>query len=320
MPGTTTAAPLSVAHFPRESERSARLRRYLNAYWLRPENALWMTLRSLALLEVELSEPALDLGCGDGLFSFLHAGGELDSDFDVFRSVAHLDRVTRGHADMFDHFDPGYAPRVLRRPARMIDTGADLKPALLRKAETLGLYRNLIEHDSEAPQPFPDAAFATVYCNCAYWIRDLDGLLEELARIVRPRGRVVLQVKLADMAGYTLAAFREHLGAAFLDIIGRGRLACWPSLLSRGEWERRFRAAGLAIVSAAPIATRTHAEVWDVGLRPVAPLLVRMAGGLSPQAGSEITREWVELMFAVGQPLCRHDFDPTTRGGEPAEV
>ena len=51
------------------------LRRFLQAYWLRPENAMWMTIRSMVLSELLLDSPAIDVCCGDGVFSFLHAGG-----------------------------------------------------------------------------------------------------------------------------------------------------------------------------------------------------------------------------------------------------
>ena len=53
------------------------LRRFLQVYWLRPENAFWMTLRSETLADCPIEQPALDIACGDGLFSFLHCGGGL---------------------------------------------------------------------------------------------------------------------------------------------------------------------------------------------------------------------------------------------------
>ena len=62
------------------------LRRYLNIYWLRPENAFWTVLRSLAWRQVAMPSPSIDLSCGDGVFSFVHAGGAFGPSFDVFQS------------------------------------------------------------------------------------------------------------------------------------------------------------------------------------------------------------------------------------------
>ncbi|MCC7291150.1 MAG: methyltransferase domain-containing protein [Phycisphaerales bacterium] len=321
-PPCAAPTPLScaVATSPPAVDRLALLRRFLTAYWLRPENAFWMTLRSLSLSTVEWRGPSIDVSCGDGLFSFLHAGGELDPAFDVFASVGSLDRVTHEHADMFDFAGLQYAPPVTRRPARGIDVGTDLKDAMLAKASALGFYGRLIRHDSNERLPLPDASFETVYCNSAYWVEQIDGFLAELARIAAPSGRVILHVKLDSMRRYTLEPWRAALGENFLRIIGRGRFECWKSLASRLQWERRFQSAGLRIADARAFATPTHSRLWDVGLRPIAPLLTRMAGALTPQTRAAIKRDWVDLFCELLDPMTRVGFDLSETADEPAEM
>ena len=199
------------------------LRRLLQAFWLRPENALWMWLRSEALLQCPLEHPSIDIACGEGVFSFLHCGGAFDPTFDVFTSVGDLDRVRDEHVDMFDCADGDYQPAIVSPPSRpnSIDVGTDLKTTLLAKAAALDLYGCLIQHDNNQPLPIEDDSFQTVYCNAAYWVTNTEGFLVELARITRPRGRIVLQVKLECMRGYTLTPHREVLGDRLLNIIGR---------------------------------------------------------------------------------------------------
>lgn len=297
------------------------LRRYLNLFWLRPENALWTVLRSLAWRRAEMRGPSLDLSCGDGTFSFVHAGGAFGPEFDVFQTVARLDRVTREQADMFDKAaDETYRPTIERRPTWRIDAGTDLKASSLSRAERLDFYGRLIEHDNERPLPFADGEFASVYCNSAKWVRNIDGFLREIGRVTRRGGTIVLHCKLDAIARYTLTPFREQLGERVLRILDRGRLGTWPSLASDAEWRRRFAAAGLELVEATPLATRTHAHLWDVGLRPIAPLLVRMANAITPASRSEIKREWVALFEELLLPLCRADFDLFGEKSEAAEM
>jgi len=49
---------------------------FLNVEWLRPESAFWNAIAAYALqgCRYEVERPALDLGAGNGLFSFTAAG------------------------------------------------------------------------------------------------------------------------------------------------------------------------------------------------------------------------------------------------------
>ncbi len=321
MTAPTAAASPQSTRTDTAAARRDLLRRYLNVFWLRPENAFWTVLRSLAWQREPLRGPALDLSCGDGVFSFIHAGGEFDESFDVFRAVGNLERVTREAADMFDAApDTGFAPRITRRPSATIDIGTDLKATMLRKATALRFYSRLIEHDNNQPLPLPDGHFETIYCNSAKWVRNIAGFLREIRRIARPGATIILHNKLDTIRDYTLTRFEPRLGRPLLELLDRGRLSTWPSLASHPEWERRFEAAGLELRDITPIATRTHAHLWDIGLRPIAPLLVRMTAALDEQTRASIKREWVELFMTILEPICRPELELFGRESEPAEV
>jgi len=309
-PSTTDPAALT----------SEKLRAFLRAFWLRPENAMWMTLRSDALACASTPRYDLDLGCGDGVFSFIHAGGRIDPAFDVFHSVGSAGGNHGQRLDMFDHVDEHYEPIVTGIPDTMIRTGTDLKPTLLAKACRLGVYEELVQQDLNDRLPFPDESFETVYCNMAYWVRNVDGLLAEMRRVTVSGGRVLLHVKLDAIRDCTLTKHGGMLGPKFLDIIGRDRFDSWPTLTDQSTWERRFRQAGLQIEQAIPLATTTHAHLWDVGLRPIAPLLIRMANGLHPAERVSIKSEWVELFHTLAEPLCNRDLDLVADGGPPVEM
>ncbi len=302
------------------SKSAARLRRFLNCYWLRPENAFWMSLRSQALGAHSFEGPAIDLSCGDGVFSFLHAGGDFDCEFDVFQEVGSLDLVRDAFADMFDHTSDYYGPQIVERPNWKIDIGTDLKPNMLLKACALDFYDSLVEHDNNTPMPFENESFKTVHCNSAYWASNIELLMGEIARITQKGGRVLLSVKLDAIREYTQNAHKAILGQRWLDIIGRGRIESWPSLSDDETWKQRFKAAGLEIVSRTPFITRTHAYIWDIGLRPIAPLLVRMANNLTPETRREIKLDWIDLLEELLAPLNQASFDLCADEAEPAEV
>ena len=139
-------------------------------------------------------------------------------------------------------------------------------------------------------------------------------------RITADDGRVLLQVKLDSVLRYTLERHRDVLGDRFLEIIGRGRAETWPSLTDRATWETRFAAAGLTIERAVPFITRTHAHLWDVGLRPIAPLLIELANNVTPETRARIKRRWVDLFCELCTPFCDAEVDLLPGSAEPAEI
>ena len=78
--------------------------------------------------------------------------------------------------------------------------------------------------------------------------------------------------------------------------------------------------AGLVIPDATPFVTRTYAPIWDVGLRPIAPLSVKMTQALRLDTRSAIEREWVDLFFNLIEPFHDPDLDLFARSDEPVEM
>jgi len=55
---------------------------HLNVNWLRPESALWDAIASAVISRFEFVPPAMDLGCGNGIFSYITACGQFALSFD----------------------------------------------------------------------------------------------------------------------------------------------------------------------------------------------------------------------------------------------
>ena len=63
------------------------LKELLNVYWLRPETALWRALDIETMKDFKVTGRSLDLGCGDGVLSFIRGGGKFDISFDDYQSI-----------------------------------------------------------------------------------------------------------------------------------------------------------------------------------------------------------------------------------------
>ena len=287
-------------------------RQFLSAYWLRPETALWRAIDLQAMSGFDFDQPSLDLGCGDGIFSFIRAGGEFDLRFDATRAAARLDAFF-DKVDVFDTFEGYCPPNPLRPPAYRISCGFDLKENLLKKASALGLYDSLSAGDANSPLPFPDATFASLFSNILYWLREPQSTMYEIARVLMPQGRCCLMLPNPSLRDFTfyhrLYVTTGDARFEFLEKLDRGRIREIRHACSDTDWRQMFARAGLRVLDHHRHLCRTVIQIWDIGLRPLFPVLHKLAARLKGEDLDEIKREWIGILENFLEPLV--ELDPT---------
>src|SRR5581483_10588160 len=153
------------------------------------------------------------------------------------------------------------------------------------------------------PLPFADNEFRTIFSNSVYWIKNLDLHLREIRRVLHPEGQAVLILKTTNVNNYTLDRFAGQLGEDWLKLIERGRKANKPSLRDADGWENELRNAGFEIKSRREQVTWLHAHIWDIGLRPLTPVLCEMANQLGDEKRIEVKRHWLEIWERLLAPF-----------------
>jgi len=99
-----------------------------------------------------------------------------------------------------------------------VEVGFDRSEKELATAARHGAYRELVQGDV-AELPFADASFATVFSNGVLeHVDQLDAALRQIARVLRPGGRLIMTVP-------TMRDELELSGAAALRALGMGALA-----------------------------------------------------------------------------------------------
>jgi len=292
----------------------------LNAFWLRPETALWRAIDIKAMEEFEFASPSLDFGSGDGMFSFIRAGGELSADYDAFKATAGLDKFFED-VDVFDAFDPKLSPLVTKKPDYQIDVAFDHKENLLKKAATLGLYKEYKIGDGNVALPFDNDSFATIFSNIVYWLDAPQSALSELARILKPGGKICLMLPnktLPEFSFFKSLAGDTNPDWAFLSRLDRGRLSDnVKQAKSSEEWESAFSAAGLAVHEHHAHLSKTVIQMWDVGMRPLFPVLMKMVNAIPEDKIAEIKADWVATFKHFLEPISKMD-NVLSQGHEPA--
>jgi SAM-dependent methyltransferase len=285
----------------------SRFDQLLNAYWLRPETALWRYIDIRSMAGFEFTSPSLDFGCGDGMFSFIRSGGEFAPTFDVFKATANLDKFFEQH-DVYDAFDPSISPTVTTHPGYRIDVAFDHKQNLLKKAATLGLYEEFKVGDGNKPLPFKDESFSTIFSNIVYWLDDPARVLMELHRILKPGGRVCLMLPDAALLEFSfynsLYVKTGDQKWAFLEKLDRGRLANDIKQAKSGaQWEKLFDGSGLRVHRHSRHLSKPVVQLWDIGMRPLFPVLMKMIDSIDPEKLPEIKEQWISIFKQFLEPL-----------------
>lgn len=280
-----------------------KFRTLLQLNWLRPERAIMKLFKTVSLEGVVFRSPSLDLSCGDGSLMFVHFGGEFEFEFDDFLNTRAREFKHGKFVDIFDCENDIKAP-IKRKPNFIVDYGTDWKDALLSKAHHLGAHKKMICHDNNVmPLPFETDFFQTVFSNAIYWVDDVEAVLKDIHRILKPGGEVILQLMTPHFLG-TLDRLESVLSPAAIDILDRNRRATMPNAKTHEEWFRLVENSGFSLNrSETMFPTETLIDIWNVGMRPISHLLIQMTEELSPKRRLEIKSEWVDIFYELLFPL-----------------
>jgi SAM-dependent methyltransferase len=298
---------------------STCLQQLLSIHWLRPETALWRVFDCLLTAEVPFTGKSVDLGCGDGTLSYIMAGGKIRN-HDAYNQIAPLDSFNNG-SDIYNKVVDGDAALDIDNDSlrHKYNFGIDHKAGLISKANMLGgFYENTLVRDLNQPLPFSDACFDTAFSNILYWLDDMDCVLTEWRRILAPSGKLHLFVPnhtFKEKAWlYYMAPHAGH--KEYYNFFDRGYNGLIRHAYCSREWETLFEKNGYKVTRHVKYLTDPVMEIWNIGTRPISPLLIEMAAYLPPEKRDQIKEEWVRYFSGFFSPIVTGEFGKTPREGE----
>lgn len=287
------------------------LTQLLEMHWLRPETALWRSFDCLlAGRHASVSGKAVDLGCGDGILSYVMAGGRLEN-YDVFLDVDDLQNYNGG-ADIYNVV-PATQLRFNHSGLRYrYEYGVDHKDGLIAKAGRLGgFYHKTLVQDLNRELPFADNSFDTAFSNILYWLEDLDCVLPEWRRILTDKGKLTLFVPSENFKAKSWLYYTapHQGGRRYLNFFDRGYAQLIHHCYSSAKWSALFETHGFEIRHHQPYLTDPVMEIWNIGTRPIAPLLIGMANRLAPAERVRSKAEWVEYFRKFLTPMIEGELE-----------
>jgi SAM-dependent methyltransferase len=283
---------------------------HLNVSWLRPESGLWDAIASSVISRFDFSPPALDLGCGNGIFSFITAGGNFSLDFDWYRNVD--PQGFWENRDIYDTFCTFDQKWIIRKPRYRIAVGADAKSNLLKQARSLGLYEHTVLFDGNRTLPFQAETFQTVFSNILFWLDSAEHSFAEIWRILRPGGSALICLQDHRFKEHCQSYQWQKLNSEVLRLLNRGRSLSNLWTVSYDDLVNLARKSGFDVAFHTYYLSPLTLKIWDIGLRPLSPLLLKMVGRLTEEDRLSIKSEWLETL----RPFVRELFDLDVHSNE----
>lgn len=281
------------------------IRSHLNVYWLRPESAVWDIIAAKRIGRfLRGKQNILELGIGNGYFSFLMLGGKFKPEFDWFYNVSY--EGFWDNKDIFDH-DSGISGQnfIEKSPETRISFGLDHKQNLLNQAERLGFVDKLVVHDCN--KPILVRSFSTVFSNMLYWLDDPINVIHQIGNVLPKGGELITVFPNRNFFKYC----QSYNGKTeILRLLNRGRSSHIMWCMDLQEFENEIDKSGIFEMS---FSTRylspTIMKAWDIGLRPLSIPLIKMANALSSINRSEIKQEWCDTLQMFLSPLLEDEMN-----------
>ncbi len=285
------------------------LRRYLQVYWLKPFDAVNDAANAWALRQFPWEGPVLEVGGGDGVFSFIMHDGEFlftDDRYD------HSDPDRSG--DIFDVYRRGFSLTTRRCASLSYEAGVDLKWTHVLKAKETKLYRSAIVSHPQF-SPFVDKSFKTIFLYFPHGmiengqILDYSQTLKEIRRIIRSDGSLLMTAVNGIISNsfvcYPLCEFFRRNGfvrlseyfrrldaGRYQEISGFGK--------SRDQWVRLLENSGFKLTDGwsqvSPLAWR----VYDLQTRPLLRPLIRWNRFLQRAHLKKVVKAaWISACFPL---------------------
>ena len=263
---------------------------FLYMTWLRPEDVVCNVVASKLIGEELLeSNNILEIGIGNGCFTFMTLKGRFKKSYDWYYNVD-----TEGfwnNEDIYNNINLWNIQDFIdKSPCKRLKLAIDHKKKLLFQTKQLNFVDDLICMDANETIKF--ANIETVYSNILCWLNNPIKTLQNLEKNLKKGGKVIIVFPNSNFLKY---CYSYKLKSRMWKLINRGRADTIMWYMDIEDFKGKIKMfTHFEIEKCQKYLSKLTLQCWDIGLRPLSPHLIKMANSLPADKRMEIKEEWCE--------------------------
>ena len=252
-----------------------RLWRFFALYFLKPFDAVNDTLTASLLRRLDWSGPVVEIGSGDGVFSYVMHGGSFPLWFDRY-----LLSDTSAKDDIYDYHRAGVIRTGNLPSSPELQVALDRKFSHVQKVAEINFARLPVVTAYEH-LPFADGALEKVFYYIPHGLENEDQAMNEVVRVLRPGARLlVLRYDERFVGAFLCYRLSQklpgRLGAYFARLDGGRYMELTALARSQHAWRKYFEGLGLRVVQQFSGLNGIAWRFYDTQTRPVLRGLIRL--------------------------------------------
>ena len=272
-----------------------RLWRYHGLYFLKPNDAINDTLTSSLLHRLDWSGQFLEIGSGDGVFSYVMHGGSFPLWFDRYL-LTDLCKT-----DIYDiHHDGVFKPsKILKKPDIVLSI--DAKISHVKKIKEIQFSKSAVVSNYEY-LPLESNVFKNVFYYTPHGLVNHAEAMCEASRVMTPNGRMLIllfnsAIKKSFLC-HRLSKITPQPFSSYFSKLDNGRCDEIMGLAkSPEEWRIFFLRHGLEIEKSYSGLSTFAWKVYDIQTRPILKQLVNFFNILPPKFRVIAKLSWMIFFY-----------------------
>lgn len=275
---------------------------YFNLYWLRPENVPW-DLHVCKIFQenfkINKLSRSLEIGSGHGYNTLLNLNGELNKQFDFFFNSKPNFFFKNNDIYDFKIFYKNKENLVTKPAENRFELVLDLKKNLINNSKLLNISKKYKVFDCNNDMS-KFGRFDFIYTSIIYWLNNPYKSIINIKKLLNPNGYFLFTIPNQNFLKYCKS---YSLKGKLWRLINRGRKKTLKLIVEENLFENWLKKNQLDIVTKNYFLSKKTLQIWDLGLRPISPFLIKMANSLDFNTRSIIKKEWCNNLMPIVKEL-----------------